>query len=89
MSNTEVFGTLLSVVDKVMDIIPNYEQIKKEKFYSLRVAYENEKSKEFPYRDDNLVGIYRNRLLQFISVFDSEISGQKISTMQSKGDWWI
>ncbi len=86
MSSTKILEVSLSIIDKFMDMLPDYEQRKKEKFYSLKVAYENEKSKQVPYRDDNLVGIYRNRILQFLSVFNSEISGQKVSSLQSDGD---
>ena len=74
MGAMEIIGSVLSIVDKAMDLIPNYEQRKKSEFRSLRMAYENEKSKDYPHRDDNLVGIYRDRLLRFIDIFAKDIN---------------
>lgn len=74
----ELVGAALSIVDKAMDLIPNYDQRKKQKFYKMRMQYEDEKNKEYPHRDDNLVGIYRDRCLQFIAIFADEISGEKV-----------
>ena len=65
---------LLSVVGKVMDKLPNYDQRKKEEFYKLRTKYENEKSKEYYMRDDNQLGIYRDRVMRFCSIFSTELS---------------
>ena len=73
---------LLNVVGKAMDFIPNYDQRKKEEYHTLRTAYENEKKKSYPNRDDNLVGVYRDRLMQFVAIFNNEISGEKISPLQ-------
>ena len=67
------FTMLLSVVNKTMDMLPDYEQRKKEKYHKLLTLYENEKSQEGWLRDDNLVGIYKNKLLRFISVFKEEL----------------
>jgi len=72
------FTMLLSVVNKTMDMLPDYEQRKKEKFYKMQRDYSNEKNKEFPNRDDNLVGVYRDRCLQFVAVFSAEISSKKV-----------
>lgn len=69
-----IVDTLLSITDKVMDHLPNYEQRKKKEFRSLRMAYDNEKSKDPSQRDDNLVGVYRDRLLLFVSIFEKEMS---------------
>jgi len=65
---------LLSVVGKVMDKLPNYTQKKKEEFYELRTQYEEEVAKEYPNRDDNKLGIYRDRVMRFCSIFNSELS---------------
>jgi len=72
------FTMLLSVVNKTMDMLPDYEQRKKEKFHKMQRDYNNEKNKEYPQRDDNLVGIYRDRCLQFVAVFNYEISSKKV-----------
>ena len=74
----ELVGTLLSIVDKTMDLLPDYDQIKKEQFYRMRMQYENEKNKSYPHRDDNLVGVYRDRCLQFAASFADEISRAKV-----------
>jgi len=73
----ETITLLMSIADKVMDMLPDYEQIKKEEFLRLKTAYENEKKKDVLSRDDNLVGIYRDMLLMFLSVFNEEI-GMKL-----------
>ena len=73
---------LLSVVEKTMDFIPNYEQRKKKEYRTLRTAYENEKKKAWDDIDDNLVGIYRDRLMLFIAIYNNEISGKTLPPVQ-------
>ena len=75
MGVLNTINLLLSVTDKLMDKLPDYEQRKKEKFLKMKRRYENEKAKQYPDRDDNLIGIYRDRILRFIAIFNSEISG--------------
>jgi len=72
---------LLSVVGKAMDLIPNYSQRKKQEYHTLRTAYDNEKKKSWADRDDNLIGIYRDRLMLFIAVFSDEISKPQVPPM--------
>ena len=71
----DTFALLISVVDKLMDVLPNYDQRKRKEFYNLRQKYENEKKQSYPLRDDNKVGIYRDKLLLFMSEFKKEIGG--------------
>ena len=75
MGVLNTINLLLSVTDKLMDKLPDYEQRKKEKFLKMKRRYENEKAKQYPDRDDNLIGVYRDRILRFIAIFNSEISG--------------
>ena len=72
-SITDSIRLLLSITDKLMDRLPNYAQIKKEKYYRLRNIYLTERAKAYPQRDDNLVGIYRYELLEFLRIFEAEI----------------
>jgi len=65
--------TLLSIVSKAMDFIPNYDQRKRKQFYEYKIAYENEKNKIPEHRDDNLVDVYRNRLLNFVEIFKDDL----------------
>lgn len=73
----ELITVFLSIVDKAMALIPTYDQRKRKKYYSLRKAYEQERSKAFGERDDNLIGIYRDELLRFVSVFEADLERYK------------
>jgi len=64
---------LLVVVGKILDKLPNYSQRKKEKYYKLCKQFENEMSRDYGNRDDNLVGVYKMELERFVKVFSSEI----------------
>lgn len=66
--------TTISLADKALSLVPNYDQRKKKKFYELKERYENEFRKDYPERDDNLIDHYRNDLLCHIQAFSSEIS---------------
>lgn len=60
--------------------MPNYEQAKKETFYKLKKAYENEIVREYPLRDDNLCDVYRRNLVLFLGTFSTELEKvEKIS----------
>lgn len=69
----ESITLLLSIANKLMDLLPDYEQVKREKFHRLRTKYEEEQMKEWDKRDDNLLGIYRSRILLFMQDFEQEI----------------
>ena len=74
----ESIKLLLSITNKLMDRMPDYNQNKKEKFYTLRLRYLTERKKEYPQRDDNLIGICRMELMEFLNSFEAEIeSGLK------------
>ena len=73
----DLISVFLSVVDKAMDLIPDYSQRKRKMFYSLRRAYEQERAKGFGERDDNLIGIYRDELTRFMDVFGDDLAKYK------------
>jgi len=72
MEYVKMFELALSITDKLMDKMPNYEQKKRKQFYNLRSRYQEEKNMED--RDDNLLGHYRDQLLIFLDAFDKELS---------------
>lgn len=73
----ETVKLLLSITDKLMDRMPTYNQRKKETYHKLRMKYLEEKSKAYPERDDNLVGLCRMELLEFIRTFEQEIEAKQ------------
>jgi hypothetical protein len=75
-SIAESVKLLLSITDKLMDRLPDYNQNKKELFYTLRKRYLVERSKEYPQRDDNLIGICRMDLMEFLKTFEQEIESE-------------
>lgn len=66
--------------------MPNYEQSKKEKFYKLKKAYEDEIARAYPLRDDNLCDVYRRDLVLFLSSFNTELQGAKLATLPGTAD---
>jgi hypothetical protein len=73
MGVTEIVASLLSIIGKVMDRMPTYNQTRKAKFLKLKEEYESELIKDFPTRDDELIILKRMELLEFARVFQSEI----------------
>jgi len=71
MSLIATIPVALGVIDKILGLIPNYDQRQKERFHKLRTQYENEKNSS--HRDDNLVDAYRTELLQFIESFAADL----------------
>ena len=70
----QIVSTILSLTDTIMKKLPDYDQKKKETFYKFKRAYENERSKDYKLRDDNLLDFYRERLLDFAQTFSEEIN---------------
>ena len=68
---------LLSVASKVMDMLPNYAQSKRNEYYDLLKTYEDELARDYPDRDDNKVIQYRRSLLNFVAVFADELDLHK------------
>jgi len=69
----EYIGIALSLADKLMDRIPDYEEKKREHFYKLRRKYEREVSKDRQYRSDLRVDEYATDLKLFIEHFITQI----------------
>ena len=81
MAGIDFASELLAVIGKTMELIPNYDQRKKDKYFKLLEKYENEKNRDLDYRDANLLCIYRDELMRYISVYHSEISKSEIHTL--------
>lgn len=71
MGYLQLIAAALSIVDKAMDMAPNYEQRKKQKYYKLKREFLNEITREDG--DDNRIGNLRDELLQFLETFNKEI----------------
>lgn len=71
-----VLNTLLavfSIVDKTMDMLPNYDQRKREKYHDLKKDYLEEINKVYPERDDDRILNIRDKLQLFLEDFSKEI----------------
>jgi hypothetical protein len=73
MGVTEILALTLSIIDKVMDKLPTYDQMKKQQYMALKRRYELEAARDFPLRDDNLVELLRRDLVNLITIFAKEI----------------
>lgn len=71
METAALAGLSLSIIDKLMDKIPDYSQRKREQYKNLKNKYLNEKNAEK--RDDNLVDIYHDELIVFLEAFAKEL----------------
>jgi hypothetical protein len=69
----ESIKILSQVASKVMDMLPNYEQSKRNTYYNLLKSYQDEKGRDYPLKDDNKLIMYRNDLLRFLDVFSKEL----------------
>ena len=69
----EILLVALGVIKELLPKLPNYDQMKKNKFYRLLEDYENEiKSIN---RDDLVVDDLRDELMRFLETFRKEIQG--------------
>lgn len=68
-------GLALNIVSGVLDKMPDYDQRKRKQYYKLLRKYNDEISKDYPQRDDNLVVTYSSELHDFLQAFSKEISG--------------
>lgn len=66
--------TTLSIIDKVMDQIPNYSERKRNEFHSLRKKYIEERNKPDEVINDQYLDNLRERLRLFAVDFTKEIS---------------
>lgn len=75
-SIAEIVNLLLSITDKLMDRLPDYNQRKREQYHKLKMKYLTESSKAYPDRDDNLIGLCRIDLAEFVKTFEQEIESE-------------
>ncbi len=69
----ELIAAALSIISKVMDTLPNYEQAKKQKFHKLKEEYYEEFQKPSGERDDNKLTDLYGQLVRFASDFAKEL----------------
>lgn len=63
----------MSLADKVLGILPDYEEKKKKEFYKLKEQYERQIKKPYYQRDDLIVDQSRDELRLFIQRLIEEI----------------
>lgn len=73
MEPVALLSVSLSIANKLMDKIPNYDQKKRKEFYELNMRYVEEKKRVYPDRDDDLIMNLRDQLTAFLEAFDKEI----------------
>lgn len=73
MEPVALLSVALSITNKLMDKLPDYDQRKKQQFHDLNLRYEQEKKKTYPERDDDLIMNLRDELSSFLSMFDGEV----------------
>ncbi len=66
--------TIISIIDKLLDKTPSYDQKKREQWYLLQRLYNEEVKKIYPERDDDLVMNLREQIIIFGSAFDKDIA---------------
>ena len=69
-----LLSTAAALALKLMDKTPSYDQKKREKFNVLWQRYEEENSKDIPFRDDQQLDDLRDKLHTSISSFNKELS---------------
>jgi len=78
-----LIASALAVISKTMDMFPDYEQSKREKFHKLRTEYENEQKKPYGIRNDRLVLDLSDELRLFIESFHKIISASSVEGLRT------
>lgn len=73
MGASQILVLAASIFEKYMQTQPDYNQKKKEQFYEAKKRYIDEINKEIMDRDDNLVGVYHDKLFLLLQAFNTEI----------------
>ena len=68
---------LITLTSKILDMFPNYEQRKKERFHQITMELAQEKAKQRCDQDDNLLMNLRDEQLAIAIHFASEIGAPK------------
>jgi len=77
----EILVSALSVVGKVMDKLPDYEQKKAEQFHKLRGEYETELKKPLGLRNDQLVLDLSDELRRHVEDFAAVLSAPSVESV--------
>lgn len=89
MSSSPILELLilaLGITKKILDRMPSYAESKKEELYQLSKLYEDEVTKEYSLRDDNLCDVYRHNLLLFLRSFSDAISRENLAALPRRAD---
>lgn len=70
---TETINLIISLTTELLSKFPDYDQRKKNQFYVLSKAYQEELTADYRYRDDNKIDILRDDLKAFSRAFLDEI----------------
>jgi len=62
----------LSLADQTLKKLPDYDQKKKQEYYKKKQAYNQEKSKSYPMRDDDLLLGLKEDLYAFAQAIHNE-----------------
>lgn len=65
----------LSLGDKLLDKLPDYDQRKKDDYYKKKKQYLLERSKNYPQRDDDLLLTLKEDLYNYLDAFRKELEG--------------
>ena len=69
-----IVATSLEIISKMMDLLPDYEQKKREKFYDLRMELMEELNKPYEDRDDAKVVYVSKQLAIYMEAFSQELN---------------
>lgn len=67
-------GPVLSLLDKIMDRTPNYEQSKKEQYFKIKKKLLEEAKKPDHIKNDGIIDDLSDELLIFVESFSEEIA---------------
>jgi len=70
--------TVIKLIDKVMDRMPNYEQRKKEKYFKLKKKLLDESKKPNHLKIDGRIDDLVDELILFVDAFSEEIGTTRI-----------
>jgi len=63
----DYFGTSLTLANKILDLIPNFEQRQKEKFKNLKKVYDIESKRNEDDQDHDLIDWLKDELRPYLT----------------------